>query len=180
MRFTIETDRILIRPWHEPTDRPAFCAMTADPVMMRYMSDGIPWTDAMNDDFFARQQRHLDAAGVCMGALVQKQTDEVIGVAGLQPLGTTSHLEVGWWVMRAFQGQGIATRAGRMAIHYAFTELDQSGVKAITLPGNLASRRVMEKLGMAYEGIATGKQLGHRLPDLEVVLYGIDRSDALP
>ncbi len=163
----------MIRPWHEPTDRPAFCAMTADPIMMRYMSDGIPWTDAMNDDFFARQQRHLDAAGVCMGALVHKTTDAVIGVAGLQPLGSTGYLEVGWWVMRAFQGQGLATEAGRALVAYAFDELDQSEVKAITLPGNLASRRVMEKVGMTYEGIVTGRQLGHRLPELEVVLYGV-------
>lgn len=175
MSFLIESDTLLIRPWYEPTDRPAFCAMTADPVMMRYMSDGIPWTDAMNDDFFVRQRRNLDTAGVCMGALVDRATDDVIGVAGLQPLGTSGFLEVGWWVMRAHQGKGIATRAGRMAIQFVFTELDLPAVKAITLPGNLASRRVMEKVGMTYEGVVTGRELGHRLPELEVVLYGIDR-----
>ncbi len=173
--FIAESPSLLIRPWHEPTDRPAFCAMTSDPVMMRYLSDGIPWTDAMNDDFFARQQRHLDVAGVCMGALVHKATDEVIGVAGLQPLGTTGYLEVGWWVMRTYQGQGLATEAGRALVAYGFEQLDLPAVKAITLPGNLASRRVMEKVGMAYEGIVTGRQLGHRLPELEVVMYGVTR-----
>ncbi|MEZ4703045.1 MAG: GNAT family N-acetyltransferase [Rhodothermales bacterium] len=176
MPFEIETDTLRIRPWREATDRPAFCAMTADPVMMRYMSDGIPWSDAMNDEFFARQQRTLDAAGVCMGALVWKETDEVIGVAGLQPLGTTGNLEVGWWVQRVHQGKGLATAAGAAMVRYAFETLDQPCVKAITLPGNQASRRVMEKLGMRYEGVVTGRQLGHRLPEIEVVLYGIERT----
>jgi RimJ/RimL family protein N-acetyltransferase len=173
--FIVETETLLIRPWHEPTDRPAFCAMTADPIMMRYMSDGIPWTDAMNDDFFVRQRRNMETAGVSMGALVDRESDKVIGVAGLQPLGTTGLLEVGWWVMRTYQGRGIATQAGRMAMDYAFDALDQTEVKAITLPGNLASLRVMEKLGMTYEGVVTGRQLGHRLPELEVVMYGATR-----
>ena len=174
MSFFVESERLLIRPWQDPTDRPAFVAMSGDPVMMRYMSDGIPWSDTMNDEFFERQRRQLDAAGVCMGALVLKATDDVIGVAGLQPLGGTGDLEVGWWVMRAQQGQGYATEAGAALIAHALDVLALPRVKAIAHPGNQASRRVMEKVGMRYEGVVTGRQLGHRVEEMEVVLYGIE------
>ena len=60
--------------------------------------------------------------------------------------------EVGWVVAAAARGAGIATEAGRAAIDYALSELGADEVVAYTSPGNAASLRVIDKLGMELRG----------------------------
>ena len=58
--------------------------------------------------------------------------------------------EIGWAVVPEHWGHGYATELGRASIETA-CRLGLAPVGAYTLPGNVASRRVMEKLGMAYD-----------------------------
>jgi RimJ/RimL family protein N-acetyltransferase len=61
-------------------------------------------------------------------------------------------IEVGWVVAVAHRGKGLATEAAGAAIAYAFDVLGVDEVVAYTSPGNAASMRVMEKLGMTVRG----------------------------
>jgi RimJ/RimL family protein N-acetyltransferase len=61
-------------------------------------------------------------------------------------------IEVGWVVAVAARGRGLATEAASAAIGYAFDVLGVDEVVAYTSPGNAASLRVMEKLGMVRRG----------------------------
>jgi RimJ/RimL family protein N-acetyltransferase len=69
-------------------------------------------------------------------------------------------LEVGWTTVPDRWGEGFATELGRAAIDVAFGELGSPGLVAYTLPHNVASRRVMEKLGFTYEKTAPYKTFG--------------------
>jgi [ribosomal protein S5]-alanine N-acetyltransferase len=168
--FRLDGARLLIREWRAE-DEPGFRAMVSDPVMMRYMGGGVPWPEARIAEFFARQERHLAAHGCCMGALVERSTARLAGVAGIQPMGKTSDFEVGWWVVRELWGHGLATEAGAAALRFGWEVLGLERIAAIAAPDNLASRRVMEKLGLRYQRQATGAELGLTVPDVEVVLY---------
>ncbi len=177
--FQIETERLLIRPW-EPHDDAGFRAMVADPEMMRYISHGRPWAEERIAEFESRQRRNLAAHGCCMGALVDLtgpsgRGGRLAGVCGLQPLGTTGELEVGWWVVKDLWGRGLATEAGAAALRFGWDILGLRRINAIAMPGNRASTRVMEKLGMTFERHATGHDLGLAVPDVEVVLYALER-----
>lgn len=168
--FHLETDRLLIRPW-QPTDRAALLTMTEDPEVMEFVHGGTPYSDAELDEFLTRQQRQLDELDLCMGALVEKASGRVVGVAGVQPLGTTGDLEIGWWLARDCWGRGYATEAGGAAMRHVLETLGRNRVVAIIDPGNQRSVRVVERLGFRFEAQVTGAQLGHRKPKIVVDLF---------
>ena len=177
--FLIETDRLLIRPW-EPRDDAGFREMVGDPEMMRYISGGMQWDEERIAEFHARQRRHLASHGCCMGALVERASGELAGVCGLQPLRVSSDLEVGWWVAKHLWGRGLATEGGAAALRFGWEQLGLRRVKAIAEPENRASLRVMQKLGLRFERLATGRELGLPSPDLQIVVYGIERPPSAP
>jgi RimJ/RimL family protein N-acetyltransferase len=102
-----------------------------------------------------------------------KTNAEVIGLAGLQPMGTTADVEIGWWLKPAHWGCGLATEAGRAALDVAFTRFELPRVVAIAHPDNRPSIRVMERLGLVFERHATGRDLGLTVPDVHLVLYAM-------
>jgi RimJ/RimL family protein N-acetyltransferase len=168
--FRIETDRLLIRPW-EPEDREPLAAIARDPEVMHFVHGGLPYTEEELDELFARQARQLAEHGVCMGALIEKSTGRLAGITGIQPLGTTGDLEIGWWLARDLWGRGYATEAGGAAMNYVLQTLKRPRVVAIIDPGNEASKRVVARLGMELEARYTGAQLGHRAPGIVVDLF---------
>jgi ribosomal-protein-alanine N-acetyltransferase len=168
--FGLETDRLFIRPW-TPADRPAFIALTEDPEVMRYVHGGQPYAEDEVDEWFTRQARQLAEHDVCMGALIEKATGRLVGIAGTQPLGTTGNLEIGWWLARDVWGRGYATEAGGAAMRHVLETLGHKRVVAIIDPDNEPSKRVVGRLGMHYESRVTGEQLGHRKPQIVVDLF---------
>jgi ribosomal-protein-alanine N-acetyltransferase len=166
--FRLETDRLLVRPWQE-ADRPAFLAMAHDPEVMRWIHGGTPFSDEETEEFLARQARQLAEHDVCMGAMVEKASGRVVGVAGVQPLA--GDLEIGWWLAPGVWGRGYATEAGAAAVRHVLETLRRPRVVAIVDPGNEPSKRVVARLGMRHVGTFTGAQLRHRRPEIVVDLF---------
>ena len=173
--FSIESERLRIRPW-EPGDEPAFRAMVEDPEMMRYISSGEPWNAERIDEFFTRQRRHLTNRNICLGALVEKATGQVVGLSGLQPMRVGDDVEIGWWVRKERWGQGIGTEAGRACLRHAWDVLDLPRAVAVAFRGNGPSIRIMEKIGMCFEQNVLGKDIGFPGAEIELVIYAIERS----
>ncbi len=168
--FQLETDRLLLRPW-QPSDRAAFTALTYDPEVMRYVHGGMPYSEDEVDEWLTRQARQLKEHNVCMGAMIEKASGRLVGIAGTQPLGTTGELEIGWWLASDVWGRGYATEAGGAAMRHVLETLGHPRVVAIIDPGNEPSKRVVGRLGMQYEARYTGAQLGHRKPEIVVDLF---------
>lgn len=168
--FRLETDRLLIRPWNE-ADRPGLLEIMQDGEVTRFLSAGRPFGEEDVDAALTRHARNLAAHGVCMGAAVEKSTGRLVGIAGIQPLGTTDDLEIGWIFARHTWGRGYATEAGAAAMRHVLATLGRPRVVAIIDPDNLPSKRVAARLGMEYEARYTGAQLGHRHPEIIVDLY---------
>jgi ribosomal-protein-alanine N-acetyltransferase len=61
---------------------------------------------------------------------------------------------LGYWIGRNFAGRGYGTAGVRAMLGYAFNELNLHRVEAACVPGNAASRRVLEKTGFILEGQA--------------------------
>jgi len=173
--FGLETARLIIRPWRAE-DRAAFVAVMSDPEVTRYVNDGRAYTDAQVDEYFARQARQIAEFDLCMGAVVEKSSARVIGLAGVQPLGTTGDLEIGWIFARDTWGRGYATEAGRAAMQHVLETLGRARVVAIIDPDNEPSKRVAARLEMKYEARYTGAQLGHRKPEIVVDLFYRERA----
>lgn len=168
--FGLETSRLLIRPWL-PEDRAEYARITTDPAVMHYIHAGGGLTSEQIDQSLARHARNLAEHGVCMGAVIEKASERLIGIAGVQPLGTTGDLEIGWILERESQGKGYATEAGDAAMRHVLHTLARPRVVAIIHPDNEPSKRVAARLGMQYDARYTGAQLGHRNPEIIVDLF---------
>lgn len=125
--------------------------IASDPEVMRYISNGEAWPDECVREFVGRQIRHFSNLGYCLWKLTHKQSSEMIGFCGLQPLDGTPETEIGWWLARAYWGRGLAIEAARLALQDGFERAGLQKIAAVAMPANRASLRVMEKLGMKYE-----------------------------
>lgn len=82
-------------------------------------------------------------------------TDRLVGNMGVVNVNSRcSHATLAYYVLPERWGEGIATRAGRLALAYAFGTLALHRVGAICMTHNAASRRVLDKLGFVFEGVA--------------------------
>ena len=96
-----------------------------------------------------------------MWLALDKASGTVVGNCGLQPLERRGPaVELGYRLGRRYWGRGFRTEGGAACLRVGFDVLGLERVVAVTMPGNAASRRVMEKLGMVYEG--TGDYYGHK------------------
>ena len=91
------------------------------------------------------------------GALVARGGPQATRVEGAEAV------EVGWAVRADHWGKGLATELGAASVAHAFGPLGLSELVSFTLPGNRASRRVMEKLGFTYAGEIEHAGLPHVL-----------------
>ena len=83
----------------------------------------------------------------------QTSPDELLGAISLHLSLPHSHGELGYWIGVDNWGKGFATEAAQALATYAFGELRLHRVQARHFTRNVASGRVMQKLGMRLEGI---------------------------
>lgn len=171
--FRIETERLLIREWRRE-DRPGLERMTGDATMMRFITAGEVWDAQRVDGLMARQRASLDRTGTCMGPVLLRDSGEMIGVAGAQPLDRLDGFDVGWWIWRDWWNRGLATEAARAVCRDAFERVGLPRVYACIDPDNLSSRRVAEKLGMRLGGRCRADQTASWRPPVEILRYELD------
>jgi RimJ/RimL family protein N-acetyltransferase len=141
----IETGRLRLRPMHED-DRDVVARWNADPEFARHL--GGVHSRERSDDIFDRWLLHWAEHRFGLFAVEWRETAELIGRTGVAFHRVwPDDPEVGWAVDPAWWGRGIATEAGAACIAWAFGDLGLSRVVSITTEANLASRRVMAKLG---------------------------------
>ena len=84
-----------------------------------------------------------------------RQGQEFIGFAGLSVPAFrarfTPCVEIGWRLAPEHWGRGLATEAARAVVGHAFDSLGLDSLVSFTVPANVRSRRVMEKIGMTHD-----------------------------
>jgi len=152
MQKSLQTDRLLLRRWRD-SDRLPFQAMSADPRVMEFMPSLL--SEAESDALIDRAQSNFDRHGYGPFAAELLENQAFIGFIGLSiPNFDATFMpavEVGWRLGFDFWGRGLATEGARAVIRYAFSELGLDGLVSFTVPGNVRSRRVMEKIGMTHD-----------------------------
>ena len=147
----LQTPRLLLRPWQE-SDREPFQLINADPRVMEFFA--APLSPAESDRMIDRIQAHIVRHRFGFFAAELRATGEFIGFVGMSHVPFEAHftpcVEIGWRLAAAHWNRGLATEGARRCLRYAFQELALPEVVAFTVPANLRSRRVMEKLGMSY------------------------------
>ena len=153
--------------------------MNADPEVMEFFPSCL--TRKESDGVVQRFDDHHCAHGFCFFAAELIGVSPFIGFIGIAnvPFDApfTPAVEIGWRLARPFWNRGLATEGASAVLKHAFTVLRLPRVVAFTVPANIRSRRVMEKIGMKRDRIG---DFDHPLlpeghPMRRHVLYRIDR-----
>lgn len=118
---------------------------------MRYITGGVPWSDEEIRGFVDRQVKLYAERKFCRWKLLEKPGTETIGFCGVGLWREDLEPEIGWWLARRCWGRGLATEAARVALRDAFERVRLDRVVSIAMPGNTASIRIMERLGLQRE-----------------------------
>lgn len=163
----LESNRLRFATWVNE-DWEEFRKLTADPLVVRYITTGEPWPDERVQEFVARQCENWEKYRICLWKLLPKDSDSLMGICGLQHLPGGPDVEIGWWLAPSHWGQGLATEAARQALAYGFEVRNIERIVAIAQAANRDSLRVMDRIGMHFEREAIHK-------GIRVVLYAIER-----
>ena len=166
MNLVLNTERLLLRPLAE-TDAEVEIELGTDPEVMRYV--GEPETEAEVVRDMPKYVRRC--AGGCIGiwCLIDRSTNEKLGTTCLLPLPIEEddtnwdlvtgddlpgcEIEVGYMLKKLAWGKGYATEACSRLLRFAFEETPLEEVVAVTDPRYTASRNVIKKCGLVYEGM---------------------------
>lgn len=142
----LETERLLVREI-EIADVSNLYELYADESITRYME---PLFEKIEDEIKYTQDYIKNIYGFYgfgMWILVLKETNQVIGRAGLEYKEGYEGLELGFMLGTKYQHKGYAYEACRAIIDYAVNYLEQKSFRAVVHKENIASRGLCERLG---------------------------------
>jgi [ribosomal protein S5]-alanine N-acetyltransferase len=152
-RERLETERLVCERL-TPDHAPELMTLLSDPrVAKPLFASAEPPSEAEMVENLGAKVAHWERFDFGLWLLRDRVTGEMLGRGGLQHtfVGGCDEVEIGWAILPARWGQGLATEMARAAAGVAFDDLRLGELVAFTLPENIASRRVMEKTGFNYE-----------------------------
>lgn len=149
----LETPRLRLEPF-APAHFEGLCRLNGDERVMRYIS-GQPQTPDETRAVIERVAGLWARQGYSWWAFLDKADGAVVGAGCVQHIerDPANPLELGWRLLPACWGRGLASEAARRMAAFAFEQVETPLLLANAMPENLPSRRVMERLGMRYRGI---------------------------
>lgn len=162
---TVQTERMVaerLRPSHEHE----LSVLLRDPRVTRTLWPGQPLpSEGQLLHMLADKLDHWQRYGFGLWLLRDRASGTMVGRGGLQHTAVIDggEVEAGWAIVPERWGEGLATELAHACVAAAFDELELEHIIAMALPTNLASRRVMEKSGFAYERDVLYKGMAHVL-----------------
>ena len=122
----------------------------------KHLRQWLAWVDMQQgpDDSgqFIEGARKNNKAGVALTLGIEHE-GEIAGVIGFPELDNGNRkASMGYWISSSHQGKGIISRSCERLIEYALTDLGLNRVEVRIAEDNVRSRRVAERIGLAYEG----------------------------
>ncbi|MEK6321261.1 MAG: GNAT family N-acetyltransferase [Acidobacteriota bacterium] len=171
----IETARLLLRMF-TADDLDDLSLIYADAEVMKYLS-GHPLTREETASWLNYFPAGWEQYGFGWWGVIFKERGELIGHGGLQFIHVTPEVEVTYGLAREYWGMGLASEAARACLRYGFEELKLDRIYALADPPNVASHRVMARVGMTYEKTEYYKDDHY---DGDLVYYAISRDEHRP
>jgi RimJ/RimL family protein N-acetyltransferase len=148
LNYFLSTKRIGFRHW-APADLPLALALWTNPEVTQFL--GGPFDAHQVEERLRREIALQESLGVQYWPIFFRATGEHLGCAGLRPYNQVRNMyELGFHLLPPWWNKGLAQEAARAVIGYAFSTVGASSLFAGHHPENVASRRVLEKLGFCY------------------------------
>jgi RimJ/RimL family protein N-acetyltransferase len=151
----IETERLRLRGF-QPGDWQGLARFYADDTVMRHMLPGRGLSPAQAEERAKSNIHNFGTSwaqrGYGVWAVADRASGRLLGQCGLRYVPEADAVELLYLLNKTHWGRGLASEAGRAALHHGFGAAGLAHVFAVTAPGNGASQRVLLKLGFAPEG----------------------------
>jgi RimJ/RimL family protein N-acetyltransferase len=146
----LETKRLILRRFR-PEDFDELYRMNSDPAIMKYVGNG----STRNHMQIVKEldmliSHYVRKPGLGIWATLLKDSNIFVGASGLVYFDNTEEIEIGYRMLKEYWCQGYATEASVGLLNYGFETLGLKKIVSSAHPENMASRRVMEKIGMSY------------------------------
>ncbi|MDW8316579.1 MAG: GNAT family N-acetyltransferase [Anaerolineae bacterium] len=135
-----------------------------------------PYPNGAAEEWILRYRRDADLGGSVTLAITMRTNGALVGAISLDLDRRYDRAEMGYWIGRPYWGQGFCTEAALALVRYGFEQLGLNRIYAFHFTRNPASGRVMQKIGMQYEGtLRQHIKKWDRYEDVKV--YGILRGE---
>ena len=184
MEIFLETERLILRQFTQD-DADNLFELNSDRDVVRFTPDVGQLIDysmiqtQLLPKYFTYYEKY---AGYGVWAAIEKSSQQFIGWFLFRPavyasyfdpaLADENDIELGYRLRKAAWGKGYVTEGSKALILKGFSELGTQRVVAVALAANVASRRVMEKVGLKLEQKFIYESIGQ-----EIVIYGLNRDE---
>lgn len=173
---TLETERLILRPFSMADAKDVQRLAGRRAIADTTLNIPYPYEDGVAEAWIESHPEALSEGTSVTFAITRKADGVLVGAIGLADVVAGHQASLGYWIGEPFWRSGYCTEAARAVVAYAFGTLGLARVHACHFGRNPASGRVMEKIGMTYEG--RRRQHVRKWGAFEdVELYGIIRSD---
>ena len=150
----LRTGRLVLRTYtHADTESLVRLAGTRE-VAATTLRIPHPYSEQDAIDFIAACRPDFDLGRSVRLAITLRESGEFCGGIGLHLIPEHHRAELGYWLGVPYWGKGYATEAAKEVVRYGFETLNLKRIYASYVSGNPASGRVLEKIGMHYEGLS--------------------------
>lgn len=146
----LRTQRLHLRPV-QIEDAKNLYELNLDPEVVRYTGDS-PFTSVLESQKFIQNKMIPQFQKTKMSRFIVLKDDHFLGWCGLKFHPETNEVDLGYRFARKFWGQGFATESSLACIEYGMKELKLDRILAKVMPENIASIKVMLKVGMKHKG----------------------------
>lgn len=151
---TLETDRLTLRGMRV-SDAPDMYEYARRPSVTEYLTWEPHTSVEETKEYLTYVGQRYRTGDFYDWSVVDKASGRMIGTCGFTSFNCPADsAEIGYVLNPAFQGKGLATEAVRRVLRFGFEELSLHRIEAHFILGNEASHRLMERVGMTFEGYA--------------------------
>ncbi|HPQ67927.1 MAG TPA: GNAT family N-acetyltransferase [bacterium] len=175
MTFPLITPRLQLRPPTVDDFEELYAIIWSDPAVMRFVADGQTRSRERAWTGFEKMLAIYNERRMGPLMIVEATNGRLAGECGVMPVpGADGDIELFYTLGKDFWGRGLATEAARAVLAYAMSPMEDGGLGldrliGITYPNNLASQRVLSKIGMRQVGLTD------KFYDIQSVWFVIER-----
>lgn len=171
----IETERLFLR-WLEPEDAEFILELLNDPTWIQFIGDrGIRTIEDARNYIVNGPMEMYKRLGFGLFLTELKEGKVPIGICGLIKREGLEDTDIGFAFLSRYQAAGYGYEAASATLKYGYEKLGLKRIVAITSKDNEASSKLLEKIGMTFEGHITLPQ-----DKEELKLYGNGYGDSPP
>ena len=164
MNITFKTKRLHLRPVTSE-DAPFILELLNTPKWFQYIGDRKVYSVKDASNYITEKMTpQMERLGFGNFLMIRQSDQKKIGTCGLYDREGMEGVDIGFALLPAYENQGFGTEAAKEMVRAAWEDFGLTKISGITTKENVASQRLLEKLGLKYKGTV-------QLPDDEEVLW---------